>query len=297
MYGSNSARYCPLFFIGVLLDIGFDLVVYAPNWVSGSEHYGFNILVGEDPTTVYYGGYGNEVEFFPFRVDNKIAAHTMAGTDYSYQSRIYSLYENLPDIGTNGSVVGTICKDSYMELCRSDSCVENKCVLLGGVNGTCIKGSCEKDSDCAGDLICVWDSCAVRVGEVEPGCPCRNDAQCFNKDCITLNSLTFDFVCNPDVPNIPKVSETCIPESCDVETDCAAGLVCIYGACATASGEVQAGCPCAVSSQCANKDCITKDSRTFDFICNPDHTDGASLLSIWSALAVVAIVQACVAFL
>jgi hypothetical protein len=274
-------------------DIGFDLVVYAPTWISGSVHYGFNILVGEDPTNVFYGGFGDDVEFFPNRVDNKAAAHSMAGEDYSYQSRIEGLFENLPDIGTDGFVEGTICEDSYMELCQANSCVENKCLRVGGVNETCIKGSCEQDADCAGDLICVWDSCAVRVGEVQPGCPCRTSSQCFNKDCITLNALAFDFVCDPDVPNIPKVNETCIEESCDLDTDCAVGLECIYGACATASGEVQAGCPCAVSSQCANKDCITVDTLRLDFICNPDPSDGASLLSVWSTCAIVAIVQAC----
>ena len=162
-------------------DIGFDLVVYAPNWISRSVHYGYNILVGEDPTSVYYGGFGDDVEFFPSRVDNKIAAHTMSGTNSSYQARVYALFDNLPDIRTDGSVVGTICKPFYPELCRSNSCVENLCIPEFGVNETCIKGSCESDADCAGDLVCVWDSCAVRVGEVEPGCPCRTSDQCFNQ--------------------------------------------------------------------------------------------------------------------
>lgn len=162
-------------------DIGFDLVVYAPNWISRSVHYGFNILVGEDPSSVYYGGYSDDIEFYPSRIDYKAAAHTMSEADYSYQSRVYALIENLPDIRTDGAVGGTICKPAYPELCVQKSCVENLCVVEGGVTDTCIKGSCESDSDCAGDLVCVWDACATRIGEVEPGCPCRNSDQCFNK--------------------------------------------------------------------------------------------------------------------
>jgi hypothetical protein len=90
------------------------------------------------------------------------------------------------------------------------------------------------------------------------------------QDCLTVDLSELDFVCNPDTPNIPKVNETCIPESCEGDYDCEAGLVCVYGACATASGEVQAGCPCSVSSQCANRDCITVNAIALDFVCNPD---------------------------
>ena len=169
-------------------DIGFDLVVYAPNWVSGSVHYGYNILVGEDPTGVFYGGYGDEVEFFPNRIDDKANAHSMGGFNYSYQARVEALFQNLPDIRTNGSVGGTICEPSYPELCISNSCVGFTCVVEGGVNETCIPGSCEKDSDCAVDLVCIWDACAVRDGEVDKGCPCRDSSQCFNKvRCCFLN--------------------------------------------------------------------------------------------------------------
>lgn len=266
-------------------DIGFDLVVYAPNWVSGSEHYGFNILVGEDPTSVYLGGFGNDIEFFPDIGDNKVLAHTVSGANYSYQERINNLYANLPDIGVSGSVPGTVCEDAYMELCESKSCVESVCIPVGGVEGTCIKGSCERDSDCAGDLVCIWDACAVREGEVEPGCPCRTSSQCNNKDCITLNAFAFDFVCNPDTPNIPKTNETCIKNSCELDTDCSTGLVCIYGACATASGEVEPGCPCATSSQCSNGDCISVNSSLVDYVCNPDKvaSKGTSA-SVWFSL-------------
>ena len=270
-------------------------MVYAPNWVSGSEHYGFNILVGEDPSNVYIGGFGSDVEFDPSRADNEAAAHSMSGTNHSYQSRIYALYDSLPDVGTDGNVEGTVCEDSYMVLCQSGSCVENLCTPTGGVNETCIKGSCESDADCAGDLVCVWDSCAEGTGEVEPGCPCGTSSDCFNQDCITVSTFNLDYVCNPDAPNVPKINETCIPESCEEDTDCAGELVCIYGACATGSGEVKAGCPCKVSSECANRDCITVNAATFDFVCNPDDNTiaGTSLLSVYFTLAVAAIAQAC----
>jgi len=269
--------------------MGFDVVVYSPNWISGSGHYGFNILVGEDPTSVYYGGYGNDVEFVPNVLDIATLAHSISGTNQSYQSRIYDLYENIPNIGVNGSALGTICKDAYIELCSSNTCLDDVCVPEGSADGTCIKGSCERDSDCDGDLVCIWDACATAVGEVQPGCPCRTSSQCYNKDCITVNALTLDFVCNPDTPIIPKVSETCIKDSCELNSDCAAGMVCIYGACATGSGQVQPGCPCASSSQCSNKDCIMTDKVTFDYVCNPDKS-GTVSVSMWLLTIGVAVV-------
>lgn len=183
-------------------DIGFDLVVFAPNWISGSVHYGYNILVGEDPGNVYYGGFGADIEFSPSRFDNVVPAHTMSGTDFSYQSRVESLFENLPNIRTDGSVGGTICEAGYAQLCQSNSCNENKCIPEGGVTETCIKNSCEQDSDCAGDLICIYDACATGEGEVQPGCPCAFSEDCENNDCIIINAFQFDFECfDPDAPS------------------------------------------------------------------------------------------------
>ncbi len=274
-------------------DIGFDLVVYAPNWISGSGHYGYNILVGEDPTNVYYGGFENDIEFVPNRVDNSIMAHTISEANYSYQSRIYSLYENLPNgIGVDGSVPGTICVDAYMELCLSNSCVENLCIEVDGVKATCIKGSCEQDSDCAGDLVCVWDSCAVREGEVEPGCPCRTSSQCFNKECITVDAVSLDFICNPDTPNVPKFNDTCIRNSCEVDTDCKAGLACVSGACATSSSEVQPGCPCDTSSECSNNNCVTSNGTSTEYVCSLEQS-GSMSVSLWLPLGMVVLTQIC----
>lgn len=179
-------------------DVGFDAVVYAPNWISGSVHYGFNILVGEDPANVYYAGYGADVEFSPGVFDNVVTAHTMIGTDFSYASRVENLYNNLPTIGTEGSVGGTICEPGYAELCQSNSCNENQCIPAGGVTDTCIKESCEKDSDCAGDLLCIYDACATGEGEVQAGCPCATSRDCENDDCITVNLFRLDFVCNDE---------------------------------------------------------------------------------------------------
>ena len=99
---------------------------------------------------------------------------------------------------------------------------------------------------------------------------------------------------------MPKINETCIPESCDVDTDCIAGYACVYGACATASDAVAAGCPCLKSSQCSNNDCITADVLALDFVCNPEKNetvggnetgtkDGASVISICAVVAVASV--------
>lgn len=287
---------------GVDNDLGFDLVVYAPNWVSGSEHYGYNILVGEDPANAYFGGFGHDILFHPGISDLEVAAHTMSGANYSYESRVKNLYYSLPEVGVSGSVGGTICEDSYMDLCQSGSCVEFHCLPVGGITETCIKGSCEQDSDCAGDLVCIWDSCATGAGEVQEGCPCGLSSDCENNDCITLNLLTTDFICDDGRFD---TNETCIPESCSSDENCLDGLVCIYGACATGDGEVEAGCPCRFSSQCENQKCITRNLLTLDFICddglttdqNSTGTDAAFNIVghlSWGTLAVFAWVLLCI---
>ncbi len=176
-------------------DMGFDLVPFAPTFISGSGHYGYYILLSDDPMNVKYLGFNDDYEFVPAISDNKAAAHTMSGTSYGYESRIASLLENFPSVGTGGFEAGNICEDSYSDLCLSGSCVEFKCIPTGGVQELCIKSSCETDSDCAGDAVCIWDSCALGAGMVQDGCPCGVSSDCANNDCITKNLLALDFAC------------------------------------------------------------------------------------------------------
>jgi len=117
--------------IGDKVGVAFDPIVYTPNLFSGAEHYGYNILVGEDPTSVYYAGYGPDIELNPLLVHFSVAAHSMGETNYSYESRIGALFDNLPNIGTDGSVDGTVCSWFYRELCVSKSCVKAACADEG----------------------------------------------------------------------------------------------------------------------------------------------------------------------
>lgn len=177
-------------------DMGFDPVPYAPALVSGSAHYGYYILLSEDPANVKYLGFNNDYEFVPsLSTDAKIAAHTINAEPFAYETRIANLLGSFPNVGTDGFTAGNICEDSYMDLCFSGSCVEFQCVPSGGVQELCIKGSCEVDSDCAGDSVCIWDSCAPGGGMVQDGCPCGTSSDCSNNDCITKNLLALDFAC------------------------------------------------------------------------------------------------------
>lgn len=175
-------------------DMGFDLVPFAPTFVSGSGHYGYYILLSEDPMNVKYLGYNDDYEFIPSVSDNKIASHTISGATYGYEARIANLLNNFPNIGTDGFQEGNICEDYYSELCLSGSCVEFQCIPPGGVD-LCIKSSCENDSDCAGDAVCIWDACALGPGMVQDGCPCGFSSDCSNNNCITSNLLASDFAC------------------------------------------------------------------------------------------------------
>mmetsp|Transcript_15772 Transcript_15772/g.24534 ORF Transcript_15772/g.24534 Transcript_15772/m.24534 type:complete len:449 (+) Transcript_15772:31-1377(+) len=177
-------------------DMGFDAVVFAPNWISGSVHYGYFIMLGEDPAAVTYLGYDQNYDFAPTLNDYNVFAHTIDGAKpYGYESRMSNLLTSFPHIQTNGSSVGTICEEgSYAQLCESNLCVEHKCLPVGGVQELCVKGSCEKDDDCAGDHVCIWDACATASGEVQNECPCRFDDQCASGEC-TFPLTSLDRVC------------------------------------------------------------------------------------------------------
>jgi hypothetical protein len=174
--------------------IKFDLVVVAPTFVSQSVHYGYFILLSEDKTAVKYFGFNNDYDFRPNIADSTIAAHTVSGTLYSYETRIANLLTNVP-ITMDGFGRGNICETGYSEICASEACVEFSCIPVGGVQELCVLDSCEADDDCAGTNICIWDSCAAGDGMVNEGCPCASSSDCKNDICETISTFRLDYRC------------------------------------------------------------------------------------------------------
>mmetsp|Transcript_32049 Transcript_32049/g.49674 ORF Transcript_32049/g.49674 Transcript_32049/m.49674 type:complete len:436 (-) Transcript_32049:260-1567(-) len=176
-------------------DMGFDLVVFAPNWISRSEHYGYYIMLGEDPTAVNYLGFDTDYTFVPNLEDNDPNAHSMSGTPFAYETRIAALLENLP-VSLAGNGLGFICENDYAELCESNTCPKFECIPETGLEELCIYNSCDEDDDCAGDAVCIYDSCAAGPGLVEPGCACFKDDDCAGDvECITISLLAAEFRC------------------------------------------------------------------------------------------------------
>lgn len=108
-------------------DVAFDPVVFSPNFISQSKHYGHAILLGEDTKAVKYLGLDEDATFQPkfFDRQNEIAAHLMGkGEKTDYDARIGALLENYP-ITTDGFSDGAFCDRDYPKLCATGFCSSN----------------------------------------------------------------------------------------------------------------------------------------------------------------------------
>lgn len=182
-------------------DLQFDLVPNAPTLISGSQQYGHGILLGEDSTSVYYMGYNEKGTLVPpqFSQDLGYKAHNMGLFDekYGYLNRIAVLVNNFAEtnsknITTTGFSEGALCENYANEICESKVCANFQCAAEGGVKDTCIEQSCDNDDDCAGDWVCIRNSCAISATEVEDGCPCRWSSQCSSGKCQWGNVMCAD---------------------------------------------------------------------------------------------------------
>lgn len=193
-------------------DLAFDAVPFSPTFISGSAHYGYYLMLGDNDADrkasgIKYMGFGEDEEFDPDVVDLQIAPHAMAGKEYSYEDRILALIENgVFPLPVEGFSPGAVCEDSYRELCASEWCQDNIC--QADVEELCVKGSCENDYECASGY-CIWDACASEPGRVDAGCPCGRNSDCANDDCDT-SFTTLDWVCRGDA-SIAGASSSSLP--------------------------------------------------------------------------------------
>lgn len=103
--------------------LSFDGVVFAPNWISDSVHYGYFLLLGDDSAALKYLGHDQD---YTFEVESVLdysvtTAHNMYGNDNSYYTRVETLLTNYP-ISINGFDGGVVCEETYKELCESGIC-------------------------------------------------------------------------------------------------------------------------------------------------------------------------------
>jgi len=167
-------------------DIQFDMVPSAPLISLGLKHYGHGILLGDDPSAVHYMGFNENGDIRPprFAQDLGTTCHEMGlkGQPYGYEEKVGRFVSNYPNIRTDGFGAGNICEGYAKEICQSKICANFHCSPIGGVVETCVEKSCSEDIDCAGELVCIRNACAVD-DMVQAGCPCSKNAQCSNKDC------------------------------------------------------------------------------------------------------------------
>jgi len=168
-------------------DLGFDPVPFLTALGTQSVHYGHYLLVGPDKTAAKYLGFDTNYTFIPAINDrqNEIEAHTMAGANYSYTSRITALLNTGNTAGfpvsMRGFAPGTVCETGYRQLCATGSCQNNLCSEK--VSDLCIPDTCRKDDDCESGT-CIYGACAAGSdAQVEDGCPCRFNGQCKSGDC------------------------------------------------------------------------------------------------------------------
>lgn len=72
--------------------------------------------------------------------------------------------------------------------------------------------------------------------------------------------------CSFDNQCSPRSSETCVPDSCEKDKDCASGA-CIRDSCAPAKGMVEGGCPCYLNRDCASEECDMKITNLGGWTC------------------------------
>ena len=114
-------------------DLAFDAVPFSLTFISGSTHYGYYLMLGDDgadgkTSNIKFMGFGEDEAFDPDLVDLGIAPHAMAGEEYSYEGRILALIENgVFPVPIEGFSPGTVCEEEYRILCASKRCKDHTC--------------------------------------------------------------------------------------------------------------------------------------------------------------------------
>lgn len=135
------------------------------------------------------------------------------------------------DAGGNCTLSGSFCKAA--DSCsNTDVCVRDFSIGAGG--------SCGSDDNCAADLTCSGNTCALNTATV--GATCNSDSECGNGDC-TCNYVSGTEYCESDVNRC--TNQVLSYEDCMVSNNCH-----------TDSNPLQ-------ENSCARRNCYT---RVYDYL-------------------------------
>jgi len=115
----------------------YDPVPYLPVRAS---HFGHQIMLGEDATSVAYIGKDTAVQFRPWDTDNGFASHRLTPSGIGYIHRIesivaeyhYSSIRSYP-VQSSGFVAGSVCSSDVE--CASKRCSNNICTTYRRLRG------------------------------------------------------------------------------------------------------------------------------------------------------------------
>jgi MYXO-CTERM domain-containing protein len=164
------------------------------------------------------------------------------------------------DKDSDCSPKGRLCKNRRCTSCKADK----DC----GSGRFCEKGlcydKCEADSDCPPDATCRENGrCVKRGGCLKDG-DCKKDEYCSKQVCVSQGSL--GKVC--DSPAACSDDQSCVPNLCEVDLDCAEGYKCVKengeGTCKKDDKDQETGSVCSI--ECSkDKPCPgDKVCRKFD---------------------------------
>lgn len=105
----------------------YDPVPYVPY---EAQHWGHQIMLGEDASGVAYIGLDSEIDFTPWDFANAFATHRLDSAFVGYRYRIQSIvdentYTGTPNVRTSGFQNGYVCSQSVE--CDSKNCVNQVC--------------------------------------------------------------------------------------------------------------------------------------------------------------------------
>ena len=103
--------------------IAYDPVPLLPALGQGRGHYGHYLLLGDDTKAVKFLGLDDDDSGFAPGAQLSAVPHSMAGEDYSYETRVIALFENgVFPVSADGFSGGVPCDYENPLVCATNDC-------------------------------------------------------------------------------------------------------------------------------------------------------------------------------